>query len=157
MGDERLTPQERGYSYRTDPSVPAFDGTAPLLIFDGFCVLCSSGVQWMLKRDPKGTTRFIAVQAPLARALYAHYGLNPDRFDTFMVLKDGVSYLRYRGWLEAAKLMPAPWSWLGFAGHIIPEAVGDALYDVIQKNRFNWFGRRDACLSPDAATKARFL
>lgn len=145
------------YSYRTDPSVPSFDDSSPLFIFDGFCVLCSEGVKWMLARDPKGTTRFIAVQSPLARAIYAHYGLDPDDFDTFMLLKDGVSYVKWRGWLEAAKTMPAPWKWLGFAGHIVPAFIGDAIYDVIQKNRFQWFGKRETCLIPDAAVKARFL
>ncbi len=148
----KLTP----FSYRADPSVPSFDDTAPLFIFDGLCVLCSSGVQWMLKHDPHGSARFITVQSPLARAIYAHYGLDPDDFDTFMVLKNGVPYLRYRGWLEALKTMPAPWRWLGFAGHIIPTFIGDATYDVIQKNRFNWFGRRETCLVPDAAARARF-
>ncbi len=145
------------FTYRADPSVPAFDDAEPLFIFDGFCVLCSDGVKWMMKRDPNGTTRFVSVQSPLARAIYAHYGIDPDHFDTFMLLENGVPYYRYRGWLEAAKTMPAPWCWLGFVGHIIPEFVGDAVYDVIQKNRFNWFGKRETCLVPDASTKARFL
>ncbi|MFZ5617973.1 MAG: thiol-disulfide oxidoreductase DCC family protein [Pseudomonadota bacterium] len=148
---------QTAYSYRADQSVPWFDDAAPLFIFDGMCVLCSSGVQWMLKHDPNGKTRFIAVQSPLARAIYAHYGLDPDAFDTFMVLKNGVSYLRYRGWLEAAKTMPAPWRQLGFIGHAVPASIGDAIYDVIQKNRFRWFGRRKACLAPGPATRARFL
>ncbi len=111
----------------------------------------------MLARDPHGPTRFIAVQAPLARALYAHYGLDPDRFDTFMVLKDGVPYVKWRGWLEAAKTMPAPWKQLGLAGHVMPRVIGDAIYDVIQHNRFNWFGRRETCLVPDAAARRRFI
>lgn len=145
------------FSYRADPSVPSFDDSEPVFIFDGFCVLCSAGVKWMLARDPKGTTRFVIVQSPLARAIYAHYGLDPDDFDTFLVLKNGVPYLRYRGWLEALKTMPAAWRWLGFAGRIVPTFIGDPIYDVIQKNRFDWFGRRETCLVPEAAMKARFL
>lgn len=145
------------FSYRADPNVPSFDDSAPLFIFDGFCVLCSEGVKWMLARDPKGTTRFVTVQSPLARAIYVHYGLDPDDFDTFLVLKNGVPYLRYRGWLEALKTMPVPWRWLGFAGRIVPTFIGNAIYDVIQKNRFDWFGKRTTCLAPDAAMSARFL
>ncbi len=79
------------YSYRSDPAVPKFDDSQPLLIFDGLCVLCSSGVQWMLARDPKGVGRFAVIQSPIPRALYAHYGLDADRFDTFMVLSNGVA------------------------------------------------------------------
>lgn len=153
----RAAPKLAAFSYRDDPAVPAFDDSAPLMIFDGVCVLCSEGVKWMMRRDPHGLSKFIAVQSPLARALYTHYGLDPDRFDTFMLLKDGAPYCRYRGWLEAAKTMPAPWRWLGFGGHAIPDFIGDAVYNVIQKNRFNWFGKREACLVPDAAMKARFL
>ena len=145
------------YSYRADPNVPAFDDAAPLYIFDGYCVLCSEGVKWMVRNDPKGKSKIIAVQSPLARALYAHYGLDPDHFDTFMALKGGVPYYRYRGWLEAAKEMPAPWKRLGFAGHIVPEFVGDFFYDIVQRNRFDWFGRRESCLVPDEETRARFL
>lgn len=145
------------YSYRADASVPDFDDSEPLMIFDGVCVLCSEGGKWMMRRDPNGTTKFITVQSPLARALYAHYGLDPKKFDTFMMLKDGVPYYRYRGWLEAAKTMRAHWRWLGFAGHIIPEFMGDFFYDIIQRNRFHWFGRRETCLVPDAETKTRFL
>lgn len=149
--------KRKEYSYRADERVPSFDDAQPIFIFDGFCVLCSEGVKWMLARDSEGTTRFITVQSPLARAIYAHYGLDPDDFDTFMLLKNGVPYLRYRGWLEAAKTMPAPWKWLGFAGHVVPAFIGDAIYDIIQRNRFQWFGKRETCLIPDAAAKARFL
>jgi len=149
--------RKEAFSYRADPTVPAFDDGAPLMIFDGYCVLCSSGVQWMLKRDPKGATRFIVVQSPLARALYQHYGIDPDKFDTFMVLKDGVPRLRYAGWLEALKTMPAPWRWLGHAGVIVPSFIGDAAYDFIQRKRFAWFGKRETCLAPDEAARARFL
>ena len=49
------------YSYRNDPSVPAFDDSRPLVIFDGECVLCSNGIQWMFARDPKGVTKFAVI------------------------------------------------------------------------------------------------
>jgi predicted DCC family thiol-disulfide oxidoreductase YuxK len=144
-------------SYRTNDGVPAFDDSETIYIFDGYCVLCSEGVKWMIRRDPKGKSKILAVQTPLARAIYSHYALDPDRFDTFLVLKGGVAYAKWRGWLEAAKTMPAPWRWLGFLGHLIPDFIGDPVYDLIQRNRFDWFGRRGDCLVPDATTRARFL
>ncbi len=143
------------YSYRGDPSVPEFDDAKPLFIFDGVCVLCTTGVEWMMRRDPDGTTRFITVQVPLARAIYVHYGLDPDAFDTFLVLKDGKPYVKWRAWLEAAKIMPAPWRWLGFAGRLVPRPLGDAIYDFIQRNRFDWFGRRETCFVPATAEQRK--
>ncbi|MFN0218137.1 MAG: thiol-disulfide oxidoreductase DCC family protein [Hyphomicrobium sp.] len=145
------------YSYRADPLVPRFDDAAPLIIFDGLCVLCSTGVQWMLKRDPNGTSKFAAIQEPIPRALYRHYNLDPAAFDTFMVLADGVPHLRWAGALAAARTLPAPWRWLGLLGSVIPSALGDPIYDWVQRNRLRWFGVRDVCLAPDAATASRFL
>lgn len=145
------------YSYRNDPAVPSFDDSKPLVIFDGHCVLCSSGVQWMLARDPKGEARFAAISEPVPHALYRHYGLDPVAFDTFMVLTDGVPHLRWRGLCAAARLMPAPWKWLGIAGRMVPGFIGDAIYDFVQRNRIGWFGARDVCFAPDGDIRRRFL
>ena len=147
----------KAYSYRDDPAVPAFDDTRPVVIFDGMCVLCSDSVRWMLKHDPKGDTRFAVVQDPLTKAVYRHYGLDPDAFDTFMVLKDGVPYTRWSGVLAAARTMPQPWRALGIAGRIIPDVVGDRFYDWVQRNRLKWFGERDTCRRPEATEMPRFL
>jgi predicted DCC family thiol-disulfide oxidoreductase YuxK len=145
------------HSYRNDPDVPAFDDTAPLVIFDGHCVLCSTGVQWMMARDRQGHCRFTAIQNPVARALYAHYGLNADAFDTFMVLADGIPHTRWAGVLAAARTMPAPWRWLGHAGQLVPAFLGDRMYDLVQHNRLRWFGSRDTCLMPSPEQRPRFL
>ena len=145
------------YSYRADPSVPPFDDAAPLVIFDGHCVLCARGVQWMLARDPDGTSRFAAVQEPIPQALYRHYGLDAERFDTFMVLVGGVPHLRWAGTLAAARTMPAPWRWLGQIGRVVPNAIGDRIYDLVQRNRIRWFGSRDVCFRPDARQSDRVL
>jgi predicted DCC family thiol-disulfide oxidoreductase YuxK len=145
------------YSYRSDPAVPSFDDAAPLVIFDGLCVLCSSGVQWMLARDPSGSSRFAVIQDPLPQAFYRHYGLDPETFDTFMVLSDGVPYTKWAGVLAAARTMPQPWRGLGTAGRLIPSAIGDRVYDWVQRNRLRWFGSCDFCRRPGAAETARFL
>jgi predicted DCC family thiol-disulfide oxidoreductase YuxK len=53
--------------------------------------------------------------------------------------------------------MPVPWSWLGTLGRIVPDVIGDRLYDLVQRNRFRWFGARDVCFKPDATQSHRFL
>ena len=150
-----MTPS--AYSYRTDPTVPKFDDTVPLVIFDGLCVLCSNGVQWMLARDPKGRSQFAAIQQDIPQALYKHYGLNAETFDTFMVLSGGHPYTKWAGTLAAARTLPAPYAWLGTAGRIIPNVIGDFVYDWVQRNRLRWFGRREHCLMPTPEQRARFF
>jgi predicted DCC family thiol-disulfide oxidoreductase YuxK len=144
-------------SYRSDPAVPHFDDSAPLIIFDGQCVLCMSGVQWMLARDPNGTSRHAVIQDPIPQAIYRHYGLDAKRFDTFMVLWNGVPYVRWAGVLAALRTMPAPWKWLGQIGRIVPNFIGDRIYDWVQRNRIRWFGAREICVHPDVHDAHRFL
>ena len=145
------------YSYRRDTSVPAFDDGSPIVIFDGLCVLCSTGVQWMVARDREGTSRFAAIQDAIPQALYRHYGLDANAFDTFMVLAGGIAYTRWAGVLAAGRTMPAPWRWLAVFGRVLPDALGDPLYDWVQRNRMGWFGTRPVCLRPDAGQRSRFL
>ena len=148
--------QQVAYSYRDDPSVPAFDDSKPIIIFDGECVLCSRGIQFMLKHDPQGEVKFAVIQDENPQALYKHYGLDADAFDTFMVLADGEPYVRWRGVSKAARLMPAPWKWLGSLGRLVPAFIGDRIYDFVQRHRIGWFGARE-CFVPDAAVQSRFL
>ncbi len=145
------------YSYRTDPLVPKFDDASPVIIFDGLCVLCSAGVQFMLARDPHGRSRFAAIQDPIPRALYAHYGLDAGRFDTFMVLSDGKPYVKWQGVLAAGRTMPPPWRWVAGLGRLIPNAIGDRIYDWVQRNRIGWFGARDTCFAPAPDVARRML
>lgn len=145
------------YSYRTDRSVPAFDDSGAIVIFDGHCVLCSGGVQWMLSRDPGGSTRFAAIQEAIPQALYNHYGLDAKAFDTFMVLQDGRAHIKWGGVLAAAQTLPRPWPWLSAAGRLMPRRLGDALYDWVQRNRLGWFGSREVCFMPGPATRVRLL
>jgi predicted DCC family thiol-disulfide oxidoreductase YuxK len=53
--------------------------------------------------------------------------------------------------------MPAPWRWLGHIGRIIPDVIGNPVYDLVQRNRFDWFGKRATCFMPSAAERQRFL
>lgn len=147
----------RPHSYRSDPAVPPFDDSQPLIVFDGLCVLCSSGVQFMLRRDPNGSSRFAAIQDPVPQALYRHYGLDAGRFDTFMVLSDGVPHVKWQGVLAAARTMPAPWRWLAGMGRLVPNVIGDRVYDWVQRNRIGWFGARETCFLPGTAASTRFL
>ena len=74
-----------------------------------------------------------------------------------MVLKDGEPHTRWSGVLAAARTLPQPWKTLGVIGRIIPNFVGDAAYDVVQRNRIRWFGSRQSCRRPNEAETARFL
>ena len=77
------------YSYRDDPSVPPFADDQPILVFDGKCVLCSATVQFIFAHDRERRVRFVVAQSPLGTALYRHFGLKSEDYETNIVLENG--------------------------------------------------------------------
>ena len=50
------------------------------------------------------------------------------------------------------------WPWrLTAVIRLIPAALRDALYRMIARNRYHWFGKSEQCMLPDPAVAARFL
>lgn len=139
---------KRLFSYRDDARVPRFDDSRALFVFDGVCVLCSGGASWLMRHDPEGLIRFTAAQDNLGRALYAHYGVEMD--DSYLLIADGRAYTASRGYLELCRILGGRWRLLR-VGKFVPEILRDALYALVARNRYRWFGKTGYCerLSPE--------
>jgi predicted DCC family thiol-disulfide oxidoreductase YuxK len=145
------------YSYRRDPGVPAFPDDRPIIIFDGYCALCSGWARFVLRHDPQGTYRLLSAQSPLGHALYIHYGLDPEDYETNILLCDGVAWFKSEGSIRMAEGLGRPWSLLGGAFRILPRPIRDRLYETVARNRLRLFGKREACFVPDLNYQDRFL
>jgi predicted DCC family thiol-disulfide oxidoreductase YuxK len=40
---------------------------------------------------------------------------------------------------------------------LVPAFIRDFLYDIIAKNRYRWFGKRDVCRIPTPEEKNKFI
>jgi predicted DCC family thiol-disulfide oxidoreductase YuxK len=88
------------YSYRSDPRVPPFPDDRPIFIFDAYCVLCSRWVELVLRYDRAGRYRLLSAQSALGRALYVHYGLDPEDYETNILLINGVALMACQAIIE---------------------------------------------------------
>ena len=128
----------------------------PIILFDGVCNLCDTAVQLIIRKDPEDCFRFAAMQSPAGQALLARHGLTELSAET-MVLIDGTAiHLRSDAVIEIARRLPGRWSMVAWFAHV-PRGLRDAGYRLVARNRFRWFGRRQACLMPSAETRRRFL
>ncbi len=147
---------EGAKSYREDPSVPDFPDDRPLVIFDGMCVLCSGGALWLMRFDRKARFRLTAAQSQTGAALFRHYGLVSDDYETMILLEDGKLWQKSDAWLRICRILGFPYALLwGF--HVLPRRLRDAVYETIARNRFRWFGRRDTCFLPEPGQTERFV
>ncbi|MDZ5646755.1 thiol-disulfide oxidoreductase DCC family protein [Nitrospirillum sp. BR 11828] len=144
------------YSYRDDPSVPAFPDDKPIIVFDGHCVLCSGFAQFVMRHDPAGRFRLMAAQTPLGAALYRHYGLDPVDYQTNLVLEDGVARVKSDSSIRVFECLGFPWSLLTLA-RLLPRPLRDALYSLVARNRLRWFGARAVCYLPTPEQRDRFI
>jgi predicted DCC family thiol-disulfide oxidoreductase YuxK len=144
------------YSYRTDPAVPPFPDDKALVVFDGVCVLCSAFARFILKRDRAFAFRLATAQSPLGQALYRHYGLDAETFDSNLVLADGRAHAKLDTVAAVGMRLAGPWRLLAVSS-LLPRALGDWLYDRVARNRYRLFGRTDSCMMPPPQWRDRFL
>lgn len=144
------------YSYRQDPTVPAFDDEGPIAFMDGACTLCTFGARLIARFDRKDRIRICRVQSPLGQAMLTHYGLEPDDPDSWMLLVDGRAHTSLDAMIRAGRLVGGVGLLLQTL-HILPRPVQDWMYRRIARNRYALFGQTDMCTLPDPALRARLM
>ena len=131
----------------------------PVLLFDGVCNLCNSAVQWVIERDKEGRFDFASLQSDAARRELVKVMTTEeiDELPDSMVLIDsGGVHVRSAAALRILRELDS-WFLLLRLGVVLPRPIRDAIYNLIARNRYRWFGRRDACMTPTPDIAARFL
>ena len=143
------------YSYRDDPAVPDFDDSRAVFVFDHHCVLCGTGVGFIMKHDSARAIAFTSAQQGLGEALCRHYGIDWD--ETYLFVRNGRPYIKFDGYFEVARAMGGLWKGLAIF-RIIPNFILDPVYDLVANNRYKWFGRTEqACQVLTEDQRARLI
>jgi len=127
-----------------------------IIIFDGECNLCNGAVNFIINRDPNCKFAFAPLQGQFAQGYIKLHGLEPLMFNTLFLIKDDNRYIRSDAAIEIAKELSGQWKWLRLFT-FIPKPIRDFCYQLLAKNRYKIFGRRDSCLLPSTAISHRFI
>ncbi|MDX2134570.1 MAG: thiol-disulfide oxidoreductase DCC family protein [Saprospiraceae bacterium] len=128
----------------------------PVLLFDGVCNLCNTSVQWVLLRDHQAIFRFAPLQEETGKALLHAHGLSPEHIDSVVLVTPERVFTHSDAVLEVLRRLGGWWA-VPAALRVVPRSLRDAVYGWVARNRYRWFGRRDACMMPRPEWKARFL
>ncbi|GAB5535467.1 MAG: thiol-disulfide oxidoreductase DCC family protein [Rubricoccaceae bacterium] len=134
----------------------ALSQSGPIILFDGVCNLCDRSVQFILDRDPAGVFRFASLQSDTGRALLVDHQLDPDALASIVVVDGDRAFTHSDAALRIARDLRAPWNALATL-RIAPRPLRDWVYGIVAKNRYRWFGTREACRIPTPDVAARFL
>ena len=119
-----------------------------IILYDGFCMLCSWSLQFVVKRDLKSLFAYLPLQSGRAAAILAKYSIDKQHFDSLVYLEGEKIYLRSTAILRILLKLGRGWQFLYFL-IIIPRPLRDFIYNVIARYRYRWFGRRKSCLIPE--------
>lgn len=128
-----------------------------IILFDGVCNLCDSAVQMIIKHDTKDVFRFVALQSDLGQKIIQHLGINTQKTDSIILYQPGFAYhYKSEAVLEIAKNLGGIFYFAALFS-ILPTSVNNYIYEYVAKNRYKWFGKKDACLIQSKEIQAKFL
>jgi len=127
----------------------------PVIFFDGVCNLCNASVQFVIKHDKNDQFSFTAIQGELAKEVLPKFKIDPGQLNTILLLEEGKLYTKSSAALRIAKKLDGVWPLL-YAFIVIPKLVRDWLYNIIAKNRYNWWGKEESCWVPTPTLKNKF-
>lgn len=127
-----------------------------IILFDGYCNLCSSAVKFIITHDPKGHFRFSSLESVAGKNLLSARAFSVQDNKSILLLDGNKIYSRSTAALRIARklngILPILYVFM-----IIPRVIRDTLYNFIAINRYKWFGKKEQCMVPTVELRARFL
>lgn len=126
-----------------------------IILFDGECHFCDRSVQFILKRDRHGYFKFASLQSELGQKLLKKHQIPTDT-DSFVLVTSKQAYVKSTAALKVVRHLTGLWKIL-YIFILVPRPLRNFVYDVIAKNRYRWFGRKESCDLPTPEMRRRFL
>lgn len=128
-----------------------------VLFFDGECNLCSGAVNFVIRHNKAKQILFASLQSEIGKTatskVLRQFGRVPD---SLIFLENGQYFIESDAALRLARYLDSPWKALQIL-KIFPGFLRDGVYRFVARNRFAWFGKREACMVPTAELRGRFL
>jgi predicted DCC family thiol-disulfide oxidoreductase YuxK len=136
------------------PSQRTPSSSSGIIFFDGVCGLCNRFVDRLLRIDRSARFRFAPLQGPTAQEQLP-VGL-AQGLESVVYLRRGVVLQRSAA---AIRILMDLGGWRRGYGLLllVPSFIRDGIYTWVARNRYAWFGKRDACRVPTEAERGRFL
>ena len=101
--------------------------------------------------------RYAALQSEIGQKLVAERHIDTSQVDSIILIEPGVAYYtKSDAALRIAQDFGGLWKVMAIFGWI-PKSLRDAIYDLVARNRYKWFGKKDACMIPTPELRAKFL
>jgi predicted DCC family thiol-disulfide oxidoreductase YuxK len=115
-----------------------------IVLFDGYCVLCSGFARWLKKRF-SDRVRLVAMQSDNGQELLEAHGFSSGENDEVVLIEKEYSLSGAPAILYILKQAGTFPRILYHIFKIFPDSWIKAGYRFVANNRYGWFGRRGSC------------
>lgn len=127
-----------------------------IILFDGVCNFCNYWVNYIIDHDKKNIFKFAALQSEEGRVLLDKFELPKDDFDSFILISQNKVYKKSSAAFAITKDLSG-WVKIFTPFRFLPQSLTDFVYDLVAKNRYKFFGKKEACRIPTKEERAKFL
>ena len=128
----------------------------PILLFDGVCNLCNGFVQFVLSNEKNSNINFASLQSEIGQKLLKDFKVTQKGLESIVFIENGKVYEKSSAVLKIARHLKMPWN-LASAFTIVPQFLSNGVYDLVAKNRYRMFGKKEVCWIPEPKWKSRFI
>lgn len=127
-----------------------------IILFDGVCNFCNTTINKIIEKDKQNLYVFASLQSEIGQEILQYIGVDKTT-DSIVLYQPGVAYyLKSDVVIQVARELGGRYYFLSWL-RIFPKFLRDIGYDYFAKNRYKWFGKKDACMIPSPEVKAKFL
>ena len=127
-----------------------------VVLFDGVCKLCNAWAVFLIRFDRKRRFKLASVQSKEGAAILDWFGFPTDTYETMLLVEGPCMYQRSTAFIRVVARLPLPWK-LATVVWLIPSPIRNWLYDRVALNRYQVFGKFDACVLPTPDHLERYL
>lgn len=127
-----------------------------IVVFDGVCYVCNWFANFLLKHDQHDQLRFALLQSADKLGIDEKIKQDILSTDSVALIAESKVYLRSAAVLKILKRLGGGWQ-LFYVFILIPRPIRDRLYDILARNRYKWFGKKNECMVPDEKVRRKFI
>lgn len=123
-----------------------------IIVFDGECLICNRFYKWVLRNDKKNVFMFTNIQS---KFYSENSNIDKSKDSIIVITKNRILYdcdaIVYILKITKTQLV------IRFIISIFPRFVSNFFYQIIARNRYDLFGKKDTCYIPSKAELKRFI
>ena len=127
-----------------------------VILFDGYCNLCNSQVNSILRFDYKKFFYFSNLDSSFSKKVIKENKVESLEGNTIILYHNNKIIIKSNAAIKIAYLLGGFFK-IFIIFKILPNFIRDGIYDVISRNRYCWFGKSDSCYIPKKEILDRFI